>query len=1414
MTQSTSDPQGREGRLHALIADYLDREAAGAAPERAAWLAAHAEFAEDLRLFLDDHERLGRLGSPLRALAVPGAGGENAPSGGSAADSSAAPTVVRYFGDYALLAEIARGGMGIVYKARQDSLNRLVALKMILAGHLATATEVERFHIEAKAAGSLDHPHIVPIYEVGQHEGQHYFSMKLIEGENLAQAIAADRWPRRSMAGQRGMAQLIAQAARAVHYAHQRGILHRDLKPGNILLSPLAPGGRGVGVEGVEPHVTDFGLAKCVGGPASLTQTGAVVGTPSYMAPEQAVASKQLTTAADVYSLGAILYEMLTGQPPFRGATPLDVLMQASATEPAAPRSTNPDVASDLQTICLKCLEKDPARRYSSAEALADDLERWLAGEPIQARPATTWERIVKWTKRRPAVAALLTVSIVSAAVLLIVGLVFNAELQVALQKVSHQQQALDEAQGDLVQAQTAVAKEQGEAKDANARAKDLLAEATSLRLVGRSEVVRPTDPALALLLALEAAQHGPRRVEQNNALAAALTACREIGPVVKTGDGHEVRMVRYFAGGQRLLTISFDTVRTWDVKTDRKLVETAGPGLRITSFALSPDEQWVALTFEGCREYEEVQFGDGVAHKGFLVTDQAVRVYKVETGAEVLVLRGHQDRVASVAFSPDGKRLVTASVDRTARIWDLQTGRQLRVLRGHERGVGSAEFTADGRVLTVSSGGPPRTKQDNPLQGYDNPLQRYLDRWPAESVDPIIPGPFQSHRGTVMNGGTSFSGDGEDLLACLWNAETGAKITEFRKVVYVRTWDFPLAGRLSRDGKHLLATAFHGLSWWDAQTGKEAHSFQVDEESLYGAQPSADGKRALSLHHFRPVRVWDLVGGKELAVLHGHTDDVTSAQFSPDPEGQYVLTTSADKTARLWETATGKELMQLNGHERSVLAADFSPNGQQVVTSSEDGTIRFWNVARSNDYGRLIDDAGQASWIATRPSMAYEEQMKQRAIWSAAISPDGQCVAAGYFDGTLRLFAAGSGKVLAAKKGYAKLDPKLRDQLTGEILAVVYSDDGKRVLTVSADVVGETPRGLPWKGEPLPYRPVRLYDAATGAQLAALDVPRQGVRFAQFSPDGTRVLTVAGDDFSILKVDRAGTEQFLVNRHGTDGTARIWDAKTGAPLHALRGDWTTLHSACWDPKGRRITTVHGDGHVRIWDVQTGLETQRILDRGPIGGSSVTAAAFSPDGRRLLTWFDDRVQQIRADRPPREAHVWDLATGKLVFALKGAHGFATYSPDGRWIVTTGYRADSWSGPLGLYRHWRDTASADRTIRMWDAETGALHTVLKGHERSVHFAAFSKDSRWLVSASEDRTARVWDMATGQEVITLRGHEDAVKTVQFSADAKTVLTVSWDGTARLWPVDPLPLALQRMPRELTDEERERFELRKKP
>ena len=397
MADETSCTDDREHRVDEAIAAYLKAEDQGGAPDRRAFLAGHADLAAELQAFFDDHDGVGRLAGPMR-VAV-----------GRVNDTSDAPTMAydgtdrlpdiegfRQVGEYELREEIGRGGMGVVYKARQIRLNRVVALKMTLAGPLASPAAVQRFRLEAEAVADLDHPHIVPVYEVGEHRGHWFFSMKLIEGGSLADRLDRYAGDPRAAAG------IMMTIARAMHHAHQRGIRHRDLKPSNILLDA-----------GGLPHVTDFGLAQRDGGTADLTASGAILGSPPYMAPEQTEGDKgAVTTATDVYGLGAILYALLTGRPPFRAETPLETIRQVRECDPERPRALNPAVDRDLETVCLKCLNKEPQGRYGSADALANDLARWLAGEPVLARPVGGAERAARWCRRHPAPAALAALAV------------------------------------------------------------------------------------------------------------------------------------------------------------------------------------------------------------------------------------------------------------------------------------------------------------------------------------------------------------------------------------------------------------------------------------------------------------------------------------------------------------------------------------------------------------------------------------------------------------------------------------------------------------------------------------------------------------------------------------------------------------------------------------------------------------------------------------------------------------------------------------------------------------------------------------------------------------------------------------------------------------------------------------------
>jgi tetratricopeptide (TPR) repeat protein/predicted Ser/Thr protein kinase len=424
MTTVRTPAAEREERLQEILLAYLEAVEAGQQPDRRSLLERHPDLAAELSAFFAEQDRLDRWAEPLRVVAAargatpPLAAGETV----RAPDTPPAQAGLR-IGGYELLEEIGRGGMGVVWKARQEGANRVVAVKLVRPDPLGGEEQVRRFRNEAEIVAQLDHRHIVPLYDVGEYGGAVYFSMKLLDGGSLADRLS------HFTADPRAAARIVAEVARAVHHAHQRGVLHRDLKPSNILLD--ADG---------RPHVTDFGLAKRIEVDSSLTQSGALVGTPSYMAPEQTSARKgAVTTATDVHGLGAVLYALLTGRPPFQAETVLETLEQVKSRDPDPPRSRSPRVDPDLETVCLKCLQKEPERRYVSAEAVADDLQRWLDGQPLQARPLARAARFWRWCRRNPVVASLAALS-----VLLLVTMAAGAVVSIVL--LSHKQSQTEAA--------------------------------------------------------------------------------------------------------------------------------------------------------------------------------------------------------------------------------------------------------------------------------------------------------------------------------------------------------------------------------------------------------------------------------------------------------------------------------------------------------------------------------------------------------------------------------------------------------------------------------------------------------------------------------------------------------------------------------------------------------------------------------------------------------------------------------------------------------------------------------------------------------------------------------------------------------------------------------------------------------
>jgi WD40 repeat protein/tRNA A-37 threonylcarbamoyl transferase component Bud32 len=996
----------------------------------------------------------------------------------TAAPPPAAVSPQARLADYELIEEVGRGGMGVVFKARHVRLNRIVALKMILGGALARPEDLRRFENEAAAAAQLQHPNIVGLYEVGAYESQPYFSMEFISGSSLSERAALG-----PLQGRRAAIYLEA-TARAVHYAHTRGIIHRDLKPGNVLLD-----------EHDQPKVTDFGLAKVVATDSGRTRTGAVLGTPSYMSPEQAAGRKDLGPAADVYSLGAILYELLTGRPPFAGATALATINLVAEQEPLSPRLLNPAVDVDLETVCLKCLEKDARRRYVSAGDLADDLKRYLDGEPIAARRLGPLGRLIKWCRRKPAWATMLALG-VAALGFFVAFFVLTAQQERALREEA------EKAQG-LAQTREAAMRYLLYAAEIR-RAQRALEQADLVRGVGLLEHWVPRKgledlrdwewwflkqwadtrlafdehPGRAWAVAVhpserQLASAGGEVGRPSDIKLRALPSGRLIG----TLKGHTARIaaLAYHPERNLLASAGYDnTIRLWDLDKRAPLGVLKGHTAHVSSLVFSPDGRLLAS-------------GSG---------DRTVRVWDYERHLAnpkqgVRVLTGHRDEVAAVAFSPDGVLLASGSHDTTIMLWSVEDGKQRKVLTGHHGEVACLAFSPLGALL-ASGGG--RGSEHGEVRTWDvvtgtvQTLRQGLSdrilslayardgKLAAGGRDGLIriwtqnlTSEARAFRGDPqLVYGVAFSPDGHVLASAgqsgrisLWNSSGGLE---------TRTLPAPVplhAVMFGPKSKHLVA-AGEGprapvLVWDMTEPSRLPTVYKGHSEAVHCVALSSDGRLLATGGQDRTVRLVDLTAPEKAArVLQGHSGPVSAVTFRPD--GQLLATAStADDAIRLWDPASGVLHKVLHGTTNGVQALAFSPDGKHLAAAGFDGTIRIWDLSAGTEETTLRGHKGLVNALA--------------------FSPDGRALASAGNDKTTRLW------------DLSKSDVPMRvlEGTAAAVVSLAWHPGGKRLATAGAD------------------RVLRVWDIVTRQDVLELQEYTGALNGIAFSPDG-RTLAAAGN--------------------------------------------------------------------------------------------------------------------------------------------------------------------------------------------------------------------------------------------------------------------------------------------------------------
>lgn len=1093
-----NDPPESTGAntLEDVLAEWYRQVDAGLQPSRERFLEEHPQLADEIREFFANEEFAANLGIEL----------------GSASDFTRESGYQALFrdqslGDYVVEGEIARGGMGIVCRARQKSLNRSVALKVILAGELASPEDRDRFRREAEAAASLDHPNIVPVYEFGEERGHLYLSMKLIEGRSLAELPLPVEGRSRFAAG------LMEKVARAVHYAHERGVIHRDLKPGNILVDH-----RG------EPYVSDFGLAKITTDEKSFTHPGLILGTLRYLAPEQVTGSGNTSIATvDVYGLGAILYHLLAGHPPFRGDSPPEILKQVTEEEPPSPSSYNSALQRDIVTVCLKCLSKSPRKRYATALAVAEDLRRFLDGKHVRARPTGVIGRSTRWVRRRPfATAALILLFVLLS---LTTGLYIGYDLEVrrraaeveALARLQHHQlyaSRMKLSLGALANLESPSVHEHLDAYIPETEGEDLRGfewyylwglvhrEEKTVGLGHAGAGLEFLDEGRTLAVGLEG---GGLRLWS---MAAFLT-----GGALREKPLQNVRgsQIAFTEDGRLAARAADGTVTVWETGEWSKQGEFSVSDSDVRAMAWHPSAEWLAVC---CADgsVRVVAASDGSVHRiiqgtrppypfaafspdgNLLVASRSSRcltLLQLETGNEsTLELTEHAGPVACASFSPQGDLLATGAADSSVVLWSTSTWASWRFASGPTGPVRCLDFSPEGDLL--ATGG-----EDDVILVYEVDTGR-RHRCFLGHHDDLLALAFAP-------GGSLLASLSSDAEVKLWKLEGDSGATrETGPVCLERSREVVWALGITPDGKYLVAGDDSlAVTVWqlDLEDGiRPAARFGPFETEFRTGTISRDGLFIVAVRNDHAQIVWRLAEGPRGPFL------VQEAELPPGPSGIHSLA--------------------------------LAPRGSLLACSDGDSRVTV--------YRRRLE--GESPSWSRELRFALPEGFTEGDETEMSFSRrEGLLAIASRSTPTVLLYDPIRHRPLHVLRGHR-----------GRARCIAFSEDG--TLLATGNHAGTA--NVWWLGEAGATR--------SPALLATLEGHGRTVQDLAFSPDGRRLVT-AGEDWTLELWD----------------LALVPGETTGIPCFTLRGHGRPLTCVIFGPDGRKLVSAAGTtgilGEVFLW---------------------------------------------------------------------------------------------------------------------------------------------------------------------------------------------------------------------------------------